>query len=1582
MMGPHTSTEGNVTQAVLPRSNLCSSAFQDGLVQNNAQVISSGMASSKNILVSQNVLQQNNTWAALPKNSLSCSMTVPQTITQGSNIQAPIPSSKLLSSPLHDGLVQSNPQEILPDVAFSDNSTMPQNIPMQYPKNQLKHIYMLMKPNQQITQASEELGQNNTHATRSENKFRIKIMVPHTSTKESDTQVALPRSNVCSSAFQDGLVQNNAQVISSGMASSNDILVSQNVLQQNNTWTALPKKSFSASMTVPQTITQGSNIQAPIPSNKLLNSPLHNGLVQNNPQEILRDVTFSNNSTMPQNIPMQYPENQLKINYMVVKPNQQITQASEELGQNNTHATRSKDKFCSKMMVSHTSTKESDTQVALPRSNVCRSEFQDGLVQNNAQVISSGMESSNDILVSQNVLQQNNTWAALPKNSFSASMTVPQTITQGSNIQAPTPSSKLLSSPLHDGLVQSNLQEILPDVAFSNNSTMPPKIPMQYPKNQLKLILVVRPNQQIALAKNIRLRVPHTVATESNIQVLTPNNMPLSLTLHDGLAQSNPQEILPGVASSNNNPMLQNFREQNNSQAALLKNKFSSSMKVPWTIVKESNIQAPVSKNKLGNPLWHDPLQRDTLKVLPGMAFHSNRVTTKAVALQTSTLADLPKNNSCIQHFQDQQNKFDISGKYQKMTSTMPTHPVVWKNGQIVKENEYLKSDCVSLSSSTSNRQLVLADRAKNVLKSVKHISKQKSLAELSTPLSKASTENMIENKEVSSALETSSMTHIKFVHAVLRKDGQDVKENKFFKSVEFHRNIPAKEAPSESDYVSLSLSNAWSSNRQPVIEDGVKNSSVKKSVAELDTSHLKASTTENMIENKEVSGEQKASNMQQTSTKSIQPVVRKDGQDMKENESLKSVRFHGNMAAGETTSEPDCVSLPSSDARSSNRQLVIDDGVKNSSIKKSVAELDTSHLKASTTENMIENKEVSGEQKASNMQQMSTKSIQPVVRKDGQDMKENESLKSVRFHGNMAAGETTSEPDCVSLPSSDARSSNRQLVIDDGVKNSSIKKSVAELDTSHLKASTTENMIENKEVSGEQKASNMQQMSTKSIQPVVRKDGQDMKENESLKSVRFYGNIAAGGTTSEPDCVSLPSSNACSSNRQLVFDDGVKNSSIKKSVAELDTSHLKASTTENMIENKKVSGEQRASNKKQTSTMSIQSVVRKDGQDVKENKSLKVVSSHGNIAAGETTSEPDCVSLSSSDACSSNRQLVIDDGVKNSSVKKSLASTKNIIENKEVSGEQQGSSTAGSDTDDEVLVIRECKSGANKCIDVVCHVCTSLVTVEKMLDMHLLFGQLKCKNCNLEIACCNMMKTYFYGNSFCSGNKHQGIHDFTVWCNDVIEYILYQLRRDLIIKNFCKYDRNIPVCDNDLYSELQDYVEKLAILRKYRPWNSALLYCDQFILSQMMSRKTYSVSNTNTHLTDSAVENSSKADLSSFQDSHSLEIICKKKETEKDLERDKAEYVRIKRKRGRPRLVASEWDFPKDKRYLKISVTGKSFSCPEECPECYFAICPSRFIMKVNDFTLKYTCVECHLPMFFVFESGEEKCKKRKRVK
>ncbi|XP_066972655.1 uncharacterized protein [Macrobrachium rosenbergii] len=390
--------------------------------------------------------------------------------------------------------------------------------------------------------------------------------------------------------------------------------------------------------------------------------------------------------------------------------------------------------------------------------------------------------------------------------------------------------------------------------------------------------------------------------------------------------------------------------------------------------------------------------------------------------------------------------------------------------------------------------------------------------------------------------------------------------------------------------------------------------------------------------------------------------------------------------------------------------------------------------------------------------------------------------------------------------------------------------------------------------------------------------------------------------------------------------------------------------------------------------TLSTHPVDRRDGQDVKENKSLK---------SGETPSESDCVSLSLSNACSSNseKNISIMKPHVDNNILQLKASTKDVIENEEVSYEQEVSSITGFDTD-EVLVTYECIRNANKYIDVVCHVCASVVSVEKMLSMHLLFGHLKCKNCDLEVAGCSMMKTCFYRNSFCRGNKQQGKHDFTVWCSDVIEYILYHLKKDLIIKNFCKYDRNIPVCDNDLYSELQDYVGKLAILRKCCPWNSALHECDQYILSQKMSRKIYSVSNANTHPTDSAIENRRKADLLSFQDSRSLELICKKNETVKDFERDKAEFVRVTRKRGGPCLAVRDWDFPKDKRYLKISITGKHFSCPEECPECYFAICPSRFIMKVNDFTLKYTCVECHLPIFFVFEPDEEKYKKRKRVK
>ncbi|KAK7078162.1 hypothetical protein SK128_024418 [Halocaridina rubra] len=57
-------------------------------------------------------------------------------------------------------------------------------------------------------------------------------------------------------------------------------------------------------------------------------------------------------------------------------------------------------------------------------------------------------------------------------------------------------------------------------------------------------------------------------------------------------------------------------------------------------------------------------------------------------------------------------------------------------------------------------------------------------------------------------------------------------------------------------------------------------------------------------------------------------------------------------------------------------------------------------------------------------------------------------------------------------------------------------------------------------------------------------------------------------------------------------------------------------------------------------------------------------------------------------------------------------------------------------------------------------------------------------------------------------------------------------------------------------------------------------------------------------------------------------------------------------------------WDPPEDRRYLEVKLGQNSGL--EACPECYAVICPSKLVVNIENFNVKYVCDGCKLPIFF----------------
>ena len=265
-------------------------------------------------------------------------------------------------------------------------------------------------------------------------------------------------------------------------------------------------------------------------------------------------------------------------------------------------------------------------------------------------------------------------------------------------------------------------------------------------------------------------------------------------------------------------------------------------------------------------------------------------------------------------------------------------------------------------------------------------------------------------------------------------------------------------------------------------------------------------------------------------------------------------------------------------------------------------------------------------------------------------------------------------------------------------------------------------------------------------------------------------------------------------------------------------------------------------------------------------------------------------------------------------------------------------------DCDNGLLNVKE----SDKDVDAACHVCTAVVSKEKHLPGHLIFGPLQCLDCTERILSCDTMLSA--ARYKCKNNAKRK-HNFSHWCSDVVEYVLYYLKKELIIKNYCKFNRNIPISEFDLCNELEEYVDKLACLRNCSPWSFALERCEAHILSQRKNLR--------------GVRNLEKFSQIHENVEEKESVVMEEQRLTHVSEEVTNEIGNPTHRRMRPRHV-NGWQLPGDRRYLQFNVGEPGTVYPEGCPECSRVICPSKFIINVENFSMKYICDHCLLPMFF----------------
>ncbi|XP_042865425.1 putative mediator of RNA polymerase II transcription subunit 26 [Penaeus japonicus] len=123
---------------------------------------------------------------------------------------------------------------------------------------------------------------------------------------------------------------------------------------------------------------------------------------------------------------------------------------------------------------------------------------------------------------------------------------------------------------------------------------------------------------------------------------------------------------------------------------------------------------------------------------------------------------------------------------------------------------------------------------------------------------------------------------------------------------------------------------------------------------------------------------------------------------------------------------------------------------------------------------------------------------------------------------------------------------------------------------------------------------------------------------------------------------------------------------------------------------------------------------------------------------------------------------------------------------------------------------------------EVQCLTCYTTVDGEEACN-HMFFGQLKCKTCGKVASTCQELMRDLRSPETCKPHSNRP-HRYTEWSISPIDFLCYRLRKQ-------KTDRDgssLPTFESTL-EDMKKYLEILAPLKTKKPWNSALLKCQEF---------------------------------------------------------------------------------------------------------------------------------------------------------
>lgn len=127
---------------------------------------------------------------------------------------------------------------------------------------------------------------------------------------------------------------------------------------------------------------------------------------------------------------------------------------------------------------------------------------------------------------------------------------------------------------------------------------------------------------------------------------------------------------------------------------------------------------------------------------------------------------------------------------------------------------------------------------------------------------------------------------------------------------------------------------------------------------------------------------------------------------------------------------------------------------------------------------------------------------------------------------------------------------------------------------------------------------------------------------------------------------------------------------------------------------------------------------------------------------------------------------------------------------------------------------------------DIYCFLCCRMAAGNNVYE-HMFFGNLKCIECDHVVRSCEDFKIVRHSNVECGVSKRK--HRLASWADCPVEFLVYSVKQSLVPNRL--EDCSLP-STSDVTTELRNYMEKLSLLRFYKPWKTAFRRCSEYVKS------------------------------------------------------------------------------------------------------------------------------------------------------